>query len=104
MLLDIQRALQRGDQLREIAMAADSPQPRFDVEQRRCQPPMPLVRRLPGVDLGAAFLDQCVRRLDAVGGLERDAEQLVDAEPMQRQRLLEPLGQARRRGSVSFSV
>src|SRR5437867_12781508 len=93
LLLDIQCATQRGLQLRKIAMTLHPSQPRFDVEQGRRQPALSLVRGLPGVDLGAALLDQRVRRLDAVGGLERPPEQLVDAEPMERERLLEALGQ-----------
>src|SRR5213593_1631229 len=84
-----------------MPMALDAPQSWFDVEQRRGQPAMPLVRGLPGVDLGATLLDQRVRRLDAVGGLERPPEQLVDAEAVKGKRLLETLGQARRRRLVA---
>src|SRR5437867_3962865 len=84
-----------------MSMTLHPPQPRLDVEQRRRQPALPLVRGLPGVDLGATLLDQRVRRLDAVGGLERLAEQLVDAESVERERLLEALGQARRRRLVA---
>jgi len=67
-------------------MTSDASQPRLDVEQRRRQPAMSLVRRLPRVDLRAALLDQGVRRFDAVGGPERDAQQVVDAQSVERER------------------
>src|SRR5512145_901131 len=85
-----------------MLMSLNPAQPRLDVEQRGCQPAMPLIRALPVVHLGTALLDQRVDRLESVSGLERLTEQLVHAQALQRQRLLKTVGQARRRRLIAL--
>ena len=74
--------------------------PRLDIDERRSEPPMLLIRVLPEVHLAAPFLRHGVDRLEAVRCLERSPEDREHAEPMKGQGILEPFIKARDRRLV----
>jgi len=68
-LLSLDLRLECGPEQRESAIPADPPEPRFDVEERRGEPPLLLVGGPPGGDLGCPVPDEGVDRFQAVRGL-----------------------------------
>ena len=99
--LESQCTEERGLELGQMAMSLDPSEAGSDIEERECEPALPLGRSLRGGEFGATFLDQCVRRLDAVGGLERCAQHTVDAEAVERGGVVFSPGRTRARRMVA---
>ena len=60
-----------------MTVAHHLPQARFDVQERGCQPAVPLARVLPVIDLRTAFLDERIDGLETVRRLQRPAQHPV---------------------------
>ncbi len=85
-----------------MTVADHLPQARFDVDERRRQPALPLTRVLPMIDLRTPFLDKGIDRFQAIRRLERTAQDPVHAEPMQREGLFQAFLKARSPRLVSL--
>ena len=86
--------LQRLVEERQGLEALDPAQPRLDVEERGGQPAVFLLRGAPVRDLPGPLADERVDGFEAVRGLQADPQGPKDPEPVQRERLLEPLVEA----------
>src|SRR3989338_3814017 len=83
-------SMKSGPEPRQMAVAFDPPQSRFDDQQRAGDPALFLVRRAPPVDLVGDLAELGIERFQTVRGLQTDAQGLKEAQPMQRERVLEP--------------
>lgn len=88
--------VQRSPQQRERAVSFDPAEAWLDVQQGRGEPAVFLVRGAPPGDLVDPLRHEGVDRFEAVGGLQAPAQLLEDAQPVERERLLQALlvGQA----------
>jgi len=67
---------------RQMPVALDPPQARFDVQQRRGHPPLLLVTGPPVIDLVRPLADLGHDRLQAVGGLQAARQGLEHPQPV----------------------
>ena len=86
----VERPLQGGPEQWERPEALEPAQAGLDVQQGGGQPALLLVGGPPAVHLGDALGDQTVQGFETVRGLQADPQLGEEAEPMQRQRLLQP--------------
>lgn len=85
MNLHLQRLLQQ----RQMSIAFDPPQMRLDSQHCTGHPPLFLLRGAPVIDLVAELPHLCMQGLQAVVGLQTDAQGLEEIKPMQGEGLLE---------------
>jgi hypothetical protein len=83
-----------------VPVALDPVQARLDGQQRTGDPAVLLLGVAPPIDLGGVRPELRVERLDAVGRLQADAQGAEQPQPVQRERLLEPLVKAGDRRGV----
>ncbi len=81
----------------------DPPQARLNGQQRTGHPALLLVGAAPAIDLVGVRADLREERLQAVGGLQADAEGAKQAHPVQGERLLQTLIEAADRRLVEES-
>lgn len=91
---DRQLSLQGCPQRGQMPIALDASQARFDIQQGRRQPAMPLRRVHPAIHFVAPLSHGRIDRLDTIGGLEGLAQEREHPQPMQRQGLFQPFRQA----------
>ena len=70
--------LERRAEPRQVAVAFDPPQARFDGQQRAGDPAVFLVRRAPVIDLVGDLAELGIERFQTVGGLQADPERLEE--------------------------
>ena len=78
----------------QVPVALDPVQARLDAEQRTGDPAVFLFGGSPPIDLVGVGPDLRQERLNAVGRLQADAQGAEQPQPVQRERLLEPLVEA----------
>src|SRR5712692_6943277 len=75
-------------------------EPRFEIEQRGCQPSLLLLAVAPMIDSRCPILHARVNGLEDVRRLQADPQLAEEAEPVERQRLLKALIQTCRSRSI----
>ncbi len=88
-LCAVDLGLERRVERRQVGVAFDPSQSRFDGQQRAGDPALFLVRRAPPVDLVGDLAELGIERCQTVRGLQTDPERLKEPQPMQRERVLE---------------
>ena len=74
--------LERREEQRQVPVAFDPPQSRFDGQQRAGDPALFLVRRAPPIDLVGDLAKLGIERFQTVRGFQTDPERWEETQPM----------------------
>jgi hypothetical protein len=69
-LLNVQVSSQGLTELGQVPMALDPPEPRLNSQQRRGQPPLPLIRVRPAIHLGTPLFHQGINGFQTIRRFE----------------------------------
>jgi len=97
-LLDL--PLQRGPELRHLAVAFDPPPPRFHHQQRAGDPPVFLLRRAPVIHFVRELPQLRIEGFQTVGRFEAHAQHRKQPQTMEGERLLQAFVQAGHGGEI----